>query len=499
VHCAHSYLLNHFLSPLYNRREDEYGGSSENRLRFVREVIAGIRAAVDTPFVVGVRLGAEIGPGGLGPEQLADIGTALERLGLIDYVSFSLGGRTPESMPLMTGTMDRPAGYELEWNELPSRALRVPTLVTGRFRTLEQVGRVVASGAADLVGMTRAHIADPHIVLKTTTTGAAAVRPCIGCNECQAALLTAGMVRCAVNASLPGGHGSDDVPNADAPADRKVLVAGGGPAGLEAARVAALRGYDVVLAERDQRLGGVARVAAELMPNAPGMAEMTAWLEREVRRLGVDVRLGQPVDAAFARSVGAEVVLVATGAVARRDGSQSARPGQLPFGLDRDGVVTALEALHLTGDTAGPAAVVVDDIGDYTAIGVAEHLLACGSNVTVVTPFFSLAAPIDASFRPLSGLGRLAATGRFRVRPTTLLAGLDGRTAVLTYLPTSTDSSIPADTVVLVTRDRPDNALVGELQAAGIAAAAIGDALAPRNLRSAIGDGYRWESLVAAK
>jgi NADPH-dependent 2,4-dienoyl-CoA reductase/sulfur reductase-like enzyme len=143
--------------------------------------------------------------------------------------------------------------------------------------------------------------------------------------------------------------------------------------------------------------------------------------------------------------------------------------------------------------------VIVDDIGDYPAIGVAEHLLACGVDVTVVTPFFSLGSPIDATYRPLSSLGRLAASGRFRVRPTTTLAGLDGPRAVLTYLPTSTDDTVPADTVVLVTRSRPANALVGELHAAGIPAAAIGDALAPRNLRTAIGDGYRWESLAGVK
>jgi hypothetical protein len=115
-----------------------------------------------------------------------------------------------------------------------------------------------------------------------------------------------------------------------------------------------------------------------------------------------------------------------------------------------------------------------------------------------VTPFFSLASPLDATYRPLSSLGRLAATGRFAVRPTTLLAGVEPGSAVLTYLPTSQDSTVPADTVVLVTRERPNDALVAELRAAGMSATAIGDALAPRNLRAAISDGYRWESLVPA-
>lgn len=499
VHGAHSYLLNHFLSPLYNRRDDAYGGDFERRLAFPRQVLEGIREAVDRPFVVGLRLGAEIGPGGLGSSELAAIGRRFERLGLVDYVSFSLGGRTPESMPLMTGTMDAPAGYELRWNEEPSRALTVPTIVTGRFRTLAEVARVVASGAADVVGMTRAHIAEPQVVAKTIARGLDAPRPCIGCNECQAALLTSGKIRCAVNASLPGGRGSDDVPSAGAAAGRRVLVAGGGPAGLEAARVAAIRGYDVVLAELGDELGGVARQAASRMPNAAGMREATDWLEREVRRLGVDVRTGITVDAASARAAGADLVLVATGSVPRRDGVQSARPGQVPTGVDRPGVVTALEALSLTATTAGTSAVVVDDIGDYAAIGVSEYLLSLGVEVTVVTPFGSLASPLDATYRTLSAMGRLGATGRFRVLPLTLLAGVGLGEAVVTHLPTSADTTVPADTVVLVTRPRPANALVGELERAGLPAVAIGDAATPRNFRTAIADGYRWESLATTK
>jgi NADPH-dependent 2,4-dienoyl-CoA reductase/sulfur reductase-like enzyme len=336
------------------------------------------------------------------------------------------------------------------------------------------------------------------VVAKTIEPGPQAVRLCIGCNECQASLLTTGVIRCAVNASLPGGRTSDEVPNADAPAERRILVAGGGPAGLEAARVAALRGHRVVLAERSDRLGGTARLAAERMPKAPGMGEAIAWLECEVTRLGVDVRLNQVVDAGFARTVAADLVLVATGSLARLDGSQSARPGQLPPGVERPGVVGALDALSLDAETAGRSAVVVDDIGDYAAIGVAEHLLGLGLEVIVVTPFFSLAGPLDATYRPLSALGRLAASGRFRVLPTSLLAEVRPHSAVVTYLPTSIDSEVPADTVVLVTRNRPDDRLVGQLREAGIPASAIGDALAPRNLRTAIGDGYRWEALATA-
>jgi hypothetical protein len=501
VHCAHSYLLNHFLSPLYNRRDDEYGGDFERRLRFLRDVLEAIHGAVDTPFVAGIRLGAEIGPGGLGSQQLTDIGQRISELGLIDYASFSLGGRTPESFPLMTGTMERSAGYELAWNEQPSRTLTIPTLVTGRFRTLAEVGKVIQAGTADLVGMTRAHIADPQLVHKTSTVGAGHVRPCIGCSECQAALLTAGRIRCAVNASLPGGLGTGDapaagVPDGFSPAGRRLLVVGGGPAGLEAARVAALRGYNVVLAEAAPTLGGVARRGALRMPNAPGMAEMTDWLEAELRRRQVQIRTGQWVDADFAREVGAEFVVVATGSAPRLDGSQSARPGQLPTGLPRAGVVSSLPALELSRESAGATAVVVDDIGDYEAIGVTEHLLDLGLEVAVVTPFSSLASPLDATYRPLPAAGRLTATGHYRLFPSAMLTATGTGTAEVTHLLSGRSYTVSADTIVFVTRNRPVNGLVAELAAVGIGACAVGDALAPRNFRAAIADGYRWEALA---
>jgi hypothetical protein len=226
------------------------------------------------------------------------------------------------------------------------------------------------------------------------------------------------------------------------------------------------------------------------------MAEMTDWQEAELRRRGVEIRTGQRVDVDFARTAGADLVLVATGSAPRLDGSQSARPGQIPDGLPRAGVISSLEALRLTHETAGASAVVVDDIGDYEAIGVAEYLLELGLEVAVVTPFYGLASPIDATYRTVSAGGRLVATGRFTIYPTAMLTAVGPGTAEIIHLMSHREYTLPADTVVLITRNRPVNALVGELAAAGIPACAVGDALAPRNFRAAIADGYRWEQLI---
>ena len=165
VHAPHGYLLQEFLSPVTNHRTDRYGGSFENRLRFTVEVVAAVRAAVGRDFVVGIRTGADATDEGVQAEDCADVVAALEATGLIDYVNVTFGScRAPHKI---IGAMHEPSGYELPTSEVVTKVASVPTLVTGRFRTLAEADEVIRTGLADLVGMTRAHIADPDIVRKT--------------------------------------------------------------------------------------------------------------------------------------------------------------------------------------------------------------------------------------------------------------------------------------------------------------------------------------------
>ncbi|MCX7057864.1 MAG: NADH:flavin oxidoreductase, partial [Proteobacteria bacterium] len=245
---AHGYLLQQFLSPLFNHRDDDYGGEFENRLRLPIRVLEAVRAAVAPRLAVGVRLSPELLPGGLTATDVASIAEVLCRRGLVDYVNLTLG--TDYNFHQIIAAMHEPTGYELPYAEPVRKVVDVPLLVTGRFRTLDDVEQVLAAGRADLVAMTRAHIAEPAIVEKTLAGRAEDVRPCIGCNHgCIGGLMTVGRVGCTVNVAV-GQEAtlSEDLVTPSA-APKRVLVVGGGPAGLEAARLAALRGHRVVLAE----------------------------------------------------------------------------------------------------------------------------------------------------------------------------------------------------------------------------------------------------------
>ncbi|MBT9497865.1 MAG: FAD-dependent oxidoreductase, partial [Zoogloea sp.] len=311
IHCAHGYLPAQFLSPNANRRSDGYGGSFENRLRFLREVVAAVRQAVSVNFAVGVRVAPDQSAGGIGVEDVQRAVQALEDEHLIDFVDVSLGDY--HAFPKLIGGMHEPMGYEMPTSAPIARAARTPAIVTGRFRTLEEADQIIRLGDADLVALTRAHIADPQLVNKTLAGHPEQVRPCIACNQgCVGGLLgPAARMGCTVNPAIGAEDSLDDTRLTPVTTPRRVLVVGGGPAGMEAARVAALRGHTVTLAEAADDLGGTLRIAARA-PQRHGIADIAVWLEQEVYRLGVDVRLSTYLSADDIRSLAPDAVILAT-------------------------------------------------------------------------------------------------------------------------------------------------------------------------------------------
>lgn len=491
IHCAHGYLPAQFLSPNANRRSDGYGGSFENRLRFLREVVAAVRQAVSVNFAVGVRVAPDQSAGGIGVEDVQRAVQALEDEHLIDFVDVSLGDY--HAFPKLIGGMHEPMGYEIPTSAPIARAARTPAIVTGRFRTLEEADQIIRLGDADLVALTRAHIADPQLVNKTLAGHPEQVRPCIACNQgCVGGLLgPAARMGCTVNPAIGAEDSLDDTRLTPVATPRRVLVVGGGPAGMEAARVAALRGHTVTLAEAADNLGGTLRIAARA-PQRHGIADIAVWLEQEIYRLGVDVRLSSYLSADDIRSLAPDAVILATGSLPRMDGIQLSHPGEPIAGIARPHVLSSWDLLLERPPRPVKSAVVIDDVGHYEGIAAAEHLLAQGAEVHFVTRHAAFAHQMEAALSAEPALQRFA-RGRFtlHLRTRALAIGQNDVELLPAYLPAGGPGAfrVPAERVVFISHNAPNRELASELAASGIPLQIIGDANAPRFLPVAIREG----------
>lgn len=491
IHCAHGYLPAQFLSPNANRRSDGYGGSFENRLRFLREVVAAVRQAVSVNFAVGVRVAPDQSAGGIGVEDVQRAVQALEDEHLIDFVDVSLGDY--HAFPKLIGGMHEPMGYEMPTSAPIARAARTPAIVTGRFRTLEEADQIIRLGDADLVALTRAHIADPQLVNKTLAGHPEQVRPCIACNQgCVGGLLgPAARMGCTVNPAIGAEDSLDDTRLTPVTTPRRVLVVGGGPAGMEAARVAALRGHTVTLAEAADDLGGTLRIAARA-PQRHGIADIAVWLEQEIYRLGVDVRLSSYLSADDIRSLAPDAVILATGSLPRMDGIQLSHPGEPIAGIARPHVLSSWDLLLERPPRPVKSAVVIDDVGHYEGIAAAEHLLAQGAEVHFVTRHAAFAHQMEAALSAEPALQRFA-RGRFtlHLRTRALAIGQNDVELLPAYLPAGGPGAfrVPAERVVFISHNAPNRELASELATSGIPLQIIGDANAPRFLPVAIREG----------
>lgn len=484
LHFAHGYLVQQFLSPLSNLRTDEYGGDFDGRLRFALEVLQAVRDAVPADFPVGVRLSPEGVAGGLGVTENAKIAWALERTGQVDFIDVSLGSYFASERLL--GGMDEPSGYQLETSVPIAQATDLPSIVTGRFTSLAEAEHVVASGWAEFVGMTRAHIADPAIVAKSLAGRVAQVRPCIACNVCMASM-NAGRIACAVNPGAGREQTRGDHLLKATLHRRRVLVIGGGPAGLEAARVAASRGHHVTLVEREPHLGGQLRIASRA-PHRQRLLALLDWFASELTRLGVEVRSGVELTPESLGEQGADAVIVATGSIPRLDGIQWAAPGEPATVTGGGRLVSSWEVIGRDAPL-GDTAVVVDDHGHYEAIAATEHLVELGARVTFVTRHGSFAPRVDATLETGPALGRLQPTGRFSLATRHVLSRVRGNRAQIRSLDGGADRDLPADIVVFVSANRPVDELADVARETEADVFVVGDALAPRDLRSATDSG----------
>ena len=495
IHAGHGYLLAQFLSPVLNQRQDEYGGDFENRTRLLRRVLAAVRDAVPG-LAVGVRLSDSADARILDMAEIGRVAHRLQDEGLIDYVNVSYGDYY--ALQRQVGGMDVPAGFQIPHTAPPVADFRLPRLLNGRFRALDEVEQVLRAGEADLVSMVRALIADPDIVARSAAGHAERVRPCLACNQgCIGRVATAGRLGCVVNTAA-----GDETRLAEGlirptGVPRRVLIVGGGPAGMEAARIAALAGHSVVLAEAAAMLGGLMNIYR----NAPKMStigDIAIWLETEIYRLGVEIRLSTYLDADDIVAEGADIVILAIGAQLEAPLRQVLFPAE-PIAVEPG--ARLIDSIELFTDRAadhGRSALVIDEIGHYEAIACAEYLLERGLAVTFATRHKLFAPQIDITLRTQSALERLYAKGDFTLRVGFRLVAVRHGTADIAPNYGAKIERVDADTVVWVGIRPGQTELLDALEARGVKTVPIGDVVAARNLQTAIREGHLAARAISA-
>ena len=298
IHGAHSYLINEFLAPYYNRRTDEYGGSFENRVRFLLEVMREVRKKVGDKFPLGVRLPGDdfIGEGGWNIDDLCKLAPILEKEG-VDYINVSQAGAAFGTLHVNIAPMYEKQGAFTHFAEQVKKHVSIPVGTVGRIKNPVMADALVRDGKADLVAMARAQVADPEMVAKARRGEIAGIRPCLAeCLGCIEGILRYGEATCAVNARIGREYLIKDIEGEKKDVAKKVLVAGAGCAGLEAARRAAFAGHKVVLCESRGWIGGQLRLAAK-MPDREEIGDIIPWFERQLSDLGVERRLAHEVAA----------------------------------------------------------------------------------------------------------------------------------------------------------------------------------------------------------
>lgn len=378
---AYGHLMDQFWSPLTNELEGAYGGSLHNRLRFTFEVLSAIRQRVGPEFIVGIRYtGDEVLAGGLEKEEGLHISQLLKDSGMVDFLNVIRGNIATDAgltdiIPIQ-GMRNAPhldfAGEIRALTGFPTfHAAKIPDVATARH--------AIASGLVDMVGMTRAHMTDPHIVRKIIENREDEIRPCVGANYCLDRIYNAGAAYCIHNAatgretSMP-----HEVPKAAHP--RKVLIIGAGPGGLEAARVAGERGHEVLVLEVADQPGGQVRLTAQ-SERRKEMISIIDWRMAQCERLGVKFRFNTWADAAMVLDENPDVVIVATGGLPHTEVLHSGNQW----------LVSSWDII--SGDVKpGRNVLVYDDAGDHAGLQAAEFIARSGARTEIMTP--------DRSFAP---------------------------------------------------------------------------------------------------
>jgi len=475
IHAAHDYLLGGFLSPLLNTRTDEFGGSLENRTRIHVEMIKAIKTLVGKDFPVCVRISAmDYLENSIVLDESAQVAKILEDAGA-DVISVSAGCH--ETQHLSNDTMRMEEDFKRPLFEAIKKVVRVPIIVAGGYRNPDVSEKIVADGVADFLGIARPLLADPEWPKKSAQGNVDNIRKCLSCGECL--YIRGGAFNypqsCAVNAVF--GREGEWTEIEPAPVKKKVMVVGGGPAGMEAARIASLRGHAVTLYEKGEELGGQLLLAAA-PPGKQRILWLRDYLATQLEKQGVTVKFGVVATPELIAAEKPDELIMATGAVPRQANVE---------GADDDHVVLAWDILR--GDVSLKKKKVAVIGGSMMACETAEFMADRGNDVSVIKmrPGTYMAEDCE----PTNRRGIMEFMQEHSVKEITdhELNRITGQGVDLTDKASGETVSLEADVVVLALGSAPVRGLAETLEEQGVSFRMIGDCYQPRNIKQAIYQG----------
>jgi 2,4-dienoyl-CoA reductase-like NADH-dependent reductase (Old Yellow Enzyme family) len=487
LHFAHRNLVEQFMSPKTNLRTDDWGGSLENRLRFAELITRAVREAAGPDVAVGARVNAAgLDRGDLDDLDMAEIIGTIGSWGCLDYVSLTMGHysdalNVARNMPNMTF----PPALWQKYGRLVKSVVDVPVFLVGRINHPRTAEDLLEANICDAVVMARALIADPHLPEKARTGRTGDIRPCVGAMNCIDSVEHGRGIRCIHNPRV--GHELDFPEEVEAGAGGKqVLVVGGGPAGLEAARVAAARGHRVTLLEKAGAVGGQVSVASR----APGRAELASiveWLEHQCRASGVEIRTGHTATPETIVAGRPDVVVIATGA----SYPHRPAPGGAFEAADIDDLGSHLQLVGLeqvlAGEVTTGRVVVYDAIADWPGFNAARVLAERGCEVRYVTPERYPGAALEVTNWRME-YQALSEQGVEFLPVSEVVGSVPGGLVLRRGFARDTEKLLDVDTVVWIGPPASDTALRASLQDQAATILVVGDAYAPRTVEQAILD-----------
>ena len=480
LQASHSSILRQFLSPYTNRRDDEWGGSFDNRLRLMIACLQATRRGLGDELALGVRLCTdELIDGGLTLPDVVEVARKIDESGLVDFINTSIG--TTARLYMVEGPMSVPAGYQSVYTAAIREAVTVPVIGVGRINDPVAAERILEEGVADMVGVVRGQIADPDWTRKSKAGNAGDIRKCIACNQYCIGLMGLNQpLSCIQNPAngLEGILGGQQYKSIGL--KKKVVVVGGGPAGMEAAIVAARHGHQVDLFEQGDRLGGNVNLIVQLESRLE-YGDLIRNKNSEINRYGVGVHLGVEATLEMLLSDSPDVVVLATG-------QEEQTPSHIP-GMEGERVRTPIQLL------SGPKpkelhALVLDEIGFHQAASVVEFLVSCGCSVSFVTTAFCAGQDLGVTL-DLELWHRRISKGQTQFYSGHMVTDVSGDPVLVDIYSGEEKRLESVDMIVPVNQGRPRDSLYRQLSSEGISVLRVGDALAPKDVGEAILDGHR--------